>query len=1259
MSELNVVERDIITEMNESFLSYALSIITDRAIPNIKDGCKPVHRKILYTMWEDGLLHNTPHRKSTRTIGNCFVAGTKISTLSGLKNIEDIVVGDRVYTQNGVTSVSELFEMPKQELIELELKHSMPKITATKDQMFKVLTRDLSYTWKSACDIVPGDMITCCFKYPNDLKYVKLAKLDGVDRYLNEDIAYLFGQLISNGHVENGYGSSINSIRICFTGASEAVAKRICKLIEEQFGYTPTIEWRKIPYKRVDGNLTENKVFHIRINRKSISDWFAASFGVDGSWKAFTKYIPTVFFISPKSVAAMLLSGLIDGDGCVYNVKNDIHYGTISPRLADDVQALYRILGIPSRVYVTECSRFKDSDAIYGRFKHNHNYFNVHVYGRFVTNIAKIVTLSNELRAERIKNVRSYAVSEFDIIPNSGILFTELSKHHLGGGWYSDITGKKFRNCIKYASGTKICHYKNLSDKQFTSLQIKEWGILENLERIGSKYCDFLHTVIDNDVFFIPVSHVNSVSEDITYDLQVEDESHEFIANSMVVHNCMSRYYVHGDAGLYTTIVRLAQPFSMRYPLIDGQGNFGSVDGDPAASARYTEIRMSKIAEEMMLDLEKNAVDFVSNYDETLKEPSVLPSKLPNILLNGNEGIAVGMASNFAPHNLCEVVDNIISYIDDPDTVFSIAPDFPTGGIIIGRRGYNQAYMTGRGPVTLRGKVEIEDEKRHQQIVITEIPYQVNKATLTENIANLSKDDTIKGISDIRDESDKDGIRLVIEVKNGFDTGVIVNQLYKYTELQITFGINMTTLINGVPKQVSLRDVIHEHVEHRKTVISRRTQFDLTASERRLHILNGLLIALDNIDEVVKIIRGSDSSAIARELLIDRFAFSEEQVKSILDMKLSRLTGLERGKIVSESSELEVLITRLRAILEDRQQVLDIIKSDLLELKSKYGDARRTQIIDDEINGTIDIEDIIQDEEVIVTVSNNGYVKRTSLEEYRLQRRGGKGSTGSDLKIDDYVVDVFAANTKDYLLLFTADGKVHWLRVYEIPQSAKNSKGKLLANLISLTDKVVSILPVKSFDSGFIMASMRSGNVVRMELSDFSNPRRGGIKAINLDDDNLVTVVVTTGTDDIILATKHGKAIRFSESEIRITNRGASGVRGIRLGPDDQIVSLDIVKNESSLLTITSSGYGKCTSLDEYIQQSRGGTGVKSIQLANNRVCAVMSVMEDDEILVATKLGTMIRLPISQIRVQGRATRGVRIMDVADGDEVITVSKIQ
>lgn len=738
--------------------------------------------------------------------------------------------------------------------------------------------------------------------------------------------------------------------------------------------------------------------------------------------------------------------------------------------------------------------------------------------------------------------------------------------------------------------------------------------------------------------------------------------------SARIVGDVLGKYHPHGDIAVYDAIVRMVQDFSLRYPLIDGQGNFGSIDGDSAAAMRYTEVRLAEIAEEILVDIDKETVDFIPNYDESLKEPTVLPCKLPNLLINGSTGIAVGMTTNMPPHNLGEVIDGITMVIDNPNVelhqLLAIikGPDFPTAGIIYGKQGILDAYFTGRGTIKMRARASIEEINNKEQIIITELPYQVNKAKLIENIAGLVRDKKIVGITELRDESDKEGIRIVIEVSRQAQANIILNQLYSTTQLQDSFGIINLALVDGQPRLLTLKDIIVHCISHRKLIITRRSQFELKKAEQRAHILEGLRIALDHIDEVIKLIKASKTPDEARIGLVAKFSLSEEQAKAILDMRLQRLTGLEREKIDAEYNELLKTIAWLKELLSSEPRILALIKTELAELKDRFADKRRTEII--ESTGELVIEDLIPKEEDVITITNSGYIKRLPVDTYKQQHRGGKGVIGMETKEEDFVSDLFIANTHDYILFFTDRGKVYWLKVYGIPTAGRQARGTAIVNLLQIEqgEKINAFVPISKFDDAhYLLMVTKKGTAKRTSLSAFSNPRKAGIIAISLDDgDKLVSVKLTDGTKDVIIGTKHGKAIRFNENDVRDMGRGAYGVRGVKLVGEDEVVSTAVVEEGATLLTVTENGYGKRTGFEEYRTMNRGGQGVITIDVGvrNGAVVDIKAVHEDDEIMVTTSSGIIIRVPIKDIRVQGRNTQGVRIMNVEPGDKVVAVARV-
>jgi DNA gyrase subunit A len=753
-----------------------------------------------------------------------------------------------------------------------------------------------------------------------------------------------------------------------------------------------------------------------------------------------------------------------------------------------------------------------------------------------------------------------------------------------------------------------------------------------------------------------------------------------------IVGEVMGNFHPHGDASIYDTLVRLAQDFNMRYPLVDGQGNFGSIDGDPPAAMRYTEARLQALADDMMADLDKETVDFTPNYDETTEEPTVLPAPFPNLLVNGSAGIAVGMATNVPPHNLREVIDGCIWLIDNTHLRGAAevtepalnraeklrnlirlipAPDFPTAGLIVGRQGAVQAYTTGRGSILMRARSVIETSRKgdKQSIVVTEIPYQVNKAKLIERIADLVRDKEIEGISDLRDESDRDGMRIVIELRRGEVQEVILNNLYKHTQLQMGFGIIMLAIVGGRPKVMNLLEMIESFVDFRREVVRRRTEFELRKAEARYHILEGLKIALDHLDAVIALIRGSRNPADARDGLMAQFSLSQIQAQAILDMQLQRLTGLERQKILDELAELLKTIERLRAILASQRLLMQIIVDELKQVRDKYGDERRTEIIEGE-SGEINIEDLIAEEDMAITVSNTGYIKRTAISTYRNQRRGGKGRIGMRTRDEDFVGHLFVASTHAYIMIFSDRGRAYWLKVHEIPDVGPGGKGKSIANLVSMEpgERIAAMLAVKEFEDGkFIVMGTRKGIVKKTELSAFSNPRAGGIIAMGVEpDDAVIAAQLTDGSGEVFIATRYGMAIRFHEDDVRPMGRTAYGVRGINLRGDDYVVSMEVVKPGGTLLTVTERGFGKRTEIDEYRVQSRGGVGIINIASTqrNGLVVGVAYVQEGDELLVITQQGMILRMQTNDVRSIGRATQGVTLINIEADDKVVSIARL-
>ena len=756
------------------------------------------------------------------------------------------------------------------------------------------------------------------------------------------------------------------------------------------------------------------------------------------------------------------------------------------------------------------------------------------------------------------------------------------------------------------------------------------------------------------------------------YDLS-NDWNKPYKKSARIVGDVIGKYHPHGDLAVYDSLVRMAQDFSLRYPLIDGQGNFGSVDGDPPAAMRYTEVRMARFAGELLADIEKETVDFVSNYDGSLMEPSLLPARIPNLLVNGASGIAVGMATNIPPHNLREVIDAVIAVIKNSEisaeelSEIIPGPDFPTGGFILGRAGIREAYLSGKGMIQLRARALIERQKRtdRESIVITEIPYQVNKSKLLEKIAELVQERKIEGISDLRDESDREGMRMVIELKRDAVAQVVLNQLFKHTQMQVTFGIILLAIVHGQPQMLHIKDLLQQFINHRKEVVTRRSQFELGKAEANAHILEGLKTALDNLDRVISLIRSSKAPKDAKEGLMTKFSLSEAQAQAILEMRLQRLTNLEREKINEDYKELIKVIARLREILSNERLLLNLIIEELQEIRDRYGDERRTQIIEEaqEIN----LEDLIVEEDMVVTISHSGYIKRNAISLYRSQRRGGRGKMGMTTKEEDFVEELFVASTHSSILFFTDSGKVLWLKVHEIPQGGRIARGKAIVNLLNISgeEKITAILPVRAFEEGkYVIMTTQKGVVKKTDLMSYSHPRTGGIIALTLDPgDELISACLTDGTKEILLSSREGKAIRFAEEEVRAIGRTARGVKGISLSKDDFLVSMGIITPGTlgaAILSVTENGFGKRTPIDGYPLQSRGGKGVITIKTTprNGKLVGVQQITEQDDVMLITDKGKIIRLRGEEISVIGRNTQGVKLIELEAGERVMAVARL-
>ena len=1241
----NIIPKYLEEEIKDSYLSYAMSVIVGRALPDIRDGLKPVQRRILYTMHELHLRHNQPHKKSARIVGECFVKDTLVSTTNGLIPIQDINEDFFVFTQRGIKKVKRLYYMPPRKLIEVTLQNGL-KNTVTPSQKFKVFTPDCEFVFKEAKDLKESDYIVLKSTYPQTLEYIKVD-----DIVVNENIAYLLGIWISDGWIDRdkkGY------FRLAFCGKEKNILEKINAILNNEFGI-------------IENVLKKDEINKHLINKKLSENFFLENLS------SVNKFIPPQILQSPARVIYAFLSGLIDGDGSIHKDRNSLIYTSVSDKLITQLQILLLSLGIVSKRYKVD----PKPHILHNKWINvNFPCYTLEISGKsFLKLIKNLDLISSKRYLAFKKEFNNTLPSKYEIIPFLGKkIFEEFKSQHLGGGWYIDRnTGLKFRVRIKYQNNTKIRYSKDLLDEiEIYKTNVVSLNILEKSRRINSKYYDILREIIEEDLYFIPVKEIKENSYDFTYDIEVEDD-HEFIANGMLSHNCLGKYHPHGDIAVYDALVRMAQDFSLRYPLIDGQGNFGSIDGDPPAAMRYTEARLSRISDYLLEDLDKDTVRFFPNFDNSLVEPEVLPSVVPNLLINGASGIAVGMATNIPPHNLEEIADALIFLIDNPDASikdickYIKGPDFPTGGIICGKADILKMYEEGKGKLVLRAKTTIEHEKSKSRIIITEIPYQLNKSNLIESIANLISEKKIDGVSDLRDESDKDGIRIVLELKRDIEPQIVLNQLYKHTNLETTFGAIFLALVNSRPVILNLKEFLISHIAFRKEVIVRRTKFELDKAQKRAHILEGLKIALKFLDKVVEIVKNSKDPASARDSLMKKFSLTQVQAEAILEMQLVRLCALEREKIDKEYLELLKQIELYNLILSSEKKQEELIKEELKKLKEEFKEPRRTEIVAKKEE--IEVEDLIVEEDMVITISGLGYIKRQPVSSYRQQKRGGRGITAMATSEEDFVEHLFVASSKDTLLIFTDEGKVYPVKTYEVPLGSRTSKGRAIVNFLNLSsqEKVAAVLSIKEFvKDKYIFMATKNGLVKRTSLELFSNMRKSGIYAITLEKgDSVVGAGICEDKDEVILATKNGFSIRFKISSIRPTGRQSQGVRGIRLVKDEVIgmVLLEgTLKNQDIyLLTATEGGFAKRSHIKEYRVQSRGGKGIKNIKVSKKigEVKKILLVKDEDEIVCITQKGILIRTKVKDIRISGRVSQGVKLINLEEQDKLSSIARIE
>lgn len=1246
-------------ELQTSYIDYAMSVIIGRAIPEARDGLKPVQRRILYAMYILKNFHNQPTKKSARVVGECFVKDTLVLTNKGLIPIQEVKKGNTIYTQTGHSKVTECYIMPKRVLTRVLLNNGTENI-ATKSQRFKILNKNWQFVWKAAKDLELGDFVVTKSEYPDITNEMDL---DG--RKLNENIAYLLGQLLSDGFVINDNERN-KYHRIGFCSASIDIINAVKTCLKKEFNYEAKIEELHRNYISAKGQRKISLVYQIRVSNHEISTFFIKTFELSRR-VAWTKEIPKQMFRSPKKIIFSFLSGLIDGDGHIHNKRTDIEYATTSKQLANQLMVLLQHIGIHGKKYET---KEEESGYVLGRkVKKFHDAYSLEFNGIYAQLLAERINLKDKKKQERAKLLLKHNLKQSDskIIPwASKKIFTELSNRHLGGGWYLGSDGEKFRSGIKYQTGVKIRYSTDLYDLPIRTNQIIDWGIQDKLEKLDSPLSEFVNSTIQSKIHFSEVIAIEDAGEDITYDIQVEND-HEFIANSMISHNCMGKFHPHGDLAIYDALVRMAQDFSMNHRLVEGQGNMGSVDGDPPAASRYTEVRLTKIAEEMLNDLDKETAEFVPNFDNTEQEPVTLPTKIPTLLINGASGIAVGVATSIPPHNLNEVCDAIAYALEHKEaTVEDLlgivkGPDFPTGGIAIMSQNAYNGYRHGRGQTTVRARAEIDAKKR--RIVVNEIPYNVNKAVLIETIAECVRDKRIIGIKDMRDESDKNGIHISIDLKEDANPEQVLNMLYKHTQMEVTFPIINLAVVGKSLRSLNLLSMINTFIDYRREIVLKRSRYELNVANERLHIVQGLLIAIDKIEEIIKGIKESGEINQARSLLMSRYKLSEKQANAILDMKLSRLTHLESDSLDKEKTELEKKVSHYKTVTEQPAKIDQIIKEETAEIKRQFGKPRKTEILNIDEPLEIREEDMISDEKVTIIMTSGGYIKRQVLTSFKEQGRGGKGVIAINLKEGDYVKEILTCNNKDYVLCISNAGRAYWLKAYNIPESSRYGEGKAIVNLLNLKEeKIVVILNIKNTERSNIAFLTAKGVVKKTDAVLFSKPRSNGVRAINLrQGDEISDVILYTNDKYLTIITKNGKAIKFEEAELRQIGRSASGVRGIRIKGSDTAKNIISASDVGSVLTVTENGYGKLTDINKYRTQGRGGSGVINIKINQKTgpVSKALFVSGEQHVMLINSKGISITIPMDSIRITGRSASGVRLMRLEEGSKVVDARVIR
>jgi DNA gyrase subunit A len=1230
-----IVDKVIEEEMKQSYLDYSMSVIVGRALPDVRDGLKPVHRRILFAMNDMGMLHNKPYKKSARIVGEVLGKyhphgdtavydsmvrmaqdwSLRYTLVQGQGNFGSIdgdsaaamrycITGDSlIQTDKGTLPIS-CISNKKQALINMKIQSYNGKknkaskfFNSGKHKTIKIITQsnyslEGSYnhpilTWKLGEDFKPK----ISWKLLENIEEGDIAIINREHNLFNTKPLEL-----KQYHPKTGFRNEIklpttmnnnlafllgalvsegsfHNKQILFNNKDKEFYSKIKLIIKEQFKGVQLYE-REIKGKCKELSIYEQKIvmFLNKIGLKQV--------------KSHEKEIPFSILQSTKENIKSFLKALYEGDGSVQLVVDKRHkgksiqltYDSKSNKLISQLKTILLNFGIVSG------KPYKDK---------RNNCFKLYLPGfdnvyKFYKNISFFSKRKNKV-LQSIKNINSTRLSKTDFVP---------------------FLNDYLRN--KYSSHT-LKHY---NFDRYNSLKKNYSKLIKIIDKNDKILIDF---ILKNNYYFDQIINIEkTIKPKEVFSVKVNSNCHSFVANGFINHN--------------------------------------------------TEARLKKLSEEMLQDIEKQTVKFLPNFDNSLKEPSVLPSKIPNLLINGSSGIAVGMATNIPPHNLTEVSNGIIQTINNPEItteeLFEIVkgPDFPTGGIICGKNEILRAFKTGRGKIKVKSKAEVIEEKGRQKIIIKEVPYMVNKAETIKDIARLVNDKKINGISDIRDESDRDGMRVVIELKKEANSEVVLNQLFRHTRLQVTFGTIMLALVDNEPKVLNLRQLIQEFIKHRQIIVRKRTDFDLKKAEQRQHIIEGLIIALDNIDQVIKDIKSSKTVEDAKNILITNYKLTEKQSKAILEMRLQKLSSLEQQKIKQEHEELKNVIEKLKAILADEKEILKIIKNELEEVKEKYGDDRKTEIIEQEYEA-FEEEELIKPEDNVITISHSGYIKRLQTNLYKQQKKGGKGVRAASTKDEDFIEEIFTANTHDYILFFTNKGKLHWLKVYQLPESGRQAKGSSISNLLHLqeNEKITAFIPIQNFEKGYLMMATKNAKIKKTPLKEFSKPRKGGIIAINLkENDELINVINTSGEDQVILASKNGQAIRFKETDVRPMGRTAAGVKGARLKQDDKIIDLVKAEDTKALLTITENGFGKRSAIKDYRLISRGGSGVKNIICSerNGKVVAVKSVTDNDDLMFISKAGITIRTPTKDIRIIGRNTQGLRLMRLNQGDKVVAAAKI-